>query len=173
MEMTNELKLIMQRRLEKSENNSNVAFVSPKSKWKKSSFVSNTKMPPGSGGSKPTDDMNTDGRKYEVIKYENKDLSHLDLKGKERLFNVVQLLGGSCPWTISIASKTMLSWLRSELDELEKELDILEMLQEKREFDLVTQEEKNDSLDVVLQSLTSEMGDILFDTLMLEMIIRR
>jgi NTP pyrophosphatase (non-canonical NTP hydrolase) len=57
---------------------------------------------------------------------------HKDLKGRERLYSVVKFLEKSCPWTISLASRQMLQWLRSELDELEKELKLLDHWKQKR-----------------------------------------
>mmetsp|Transcript_4277 Transcript_4277/g.5555 ORF Transcript_4277/g.5555 Transcript_4277/m.5555 type:complete len:386 (-) Transcript_4277:41-1198(-) len=100
---------------------------------------------------------------------------HSELKGKDRLCNVVDCLGKACPWTLGISSKQMINWLRSELDELEKELNLFDKIMIKKET-LGKEEEDNDNENAIIlekSSLISEMGDILFDALMLEMIVRR
>jgi len=89
---------------------------------------------------------------------------HNELMGRHRLFNVVSCLGQSCPCTRSIKANDMLHYLKSEVDELHHELDII----------------KSDDIcywrcysDKRKKAMASELGDILFDVLMLEMIMRR
>ena len=111
---------------------------------------------------------------------------HLLLNGRERLCNIVHCLSMSCPWTASISSKEMLQWLRSELNELEKEInDIDSMKAILEEFyddgnrkggNIINDDVYQDKLLKLQQlkiALTSEMGDILFDALMLNMMVQR
>jgi hypothetical protein len=118
--------------------------------------------------------------------------AHEDLKGRDRLINLVQCLNQSCPWTLSITSREMLQWLRSELDEIENEMNVIDYISEKEILihtlkgkEIESDGEKDEGghqkeieeiakkKHVLIQSLTSEMGDILFDTLMLDMIVKR
>ena len=111
---------------------------------------------------------------------------HNQLKGQARLASVVKYLEKSCPWTASITPLEMLQWLKSELDEIEKELKLLNAWNEWSEKksnnvgdgddDEVGGEREQRRIaeyECLINALTSEMGDILFDTIMLEMIIRR
>ena len=77
---------------------------------------------------------------------------------QERLNYVVQCLSQSCPWTKSITAKQMVSWLKSEVLELEEELNLCS---------------SSTTMNHRKKELVSEMGDILFDVIMLEMILRR
>lgn len=177
MKMTNELEQIMKRRLEKSNKSDDnrgssnaVAFIPPASSIKQGGGVSSIDSVNQNYVSKkedkcgliPSEDNPTN---------KNMSISHKALKGKERLCNVVSCLGQSCPWTKSISSKEMLKWLRSELDELEKELEVLDSIKSRK----VNGGDGDESLisQRLIQSLSSEMGDILFDALMLDMIVQR
>ena len=114
---------------------------------------------------------------------------HLLLNGRERLCNIVYCLSMSCPWTASITSKEMLQWLRSELNELEKEINDIDSMKAILEEYYDNDNEKNEKggniinddvyqdkllkLQQLKIALTSEMGDILFDALMLNMMVQR
>ena len=86
---------------------------------------------------------------------------------QERLNYIVECLSQSCPWTKSITAKQMISWLKSEVLELEEELNLWE-----KEKDQSSSSSKR-IMSRRQNELVSEMGDILFDVLMLEMILRR
>lgn len=109
-------------------------------------------------------------------------MTHNQLQGQARLTSVVRYLEKSCPWTASITPMEMLQWLKSELDEIENELKLLNAWKEsceKKEVNMddslekEVEERRISEYNCLIKSLTSEMGDILFDTMMLEMIIRR
>ena len=91
--------------------------------------------------------------------------NHASLQGPERLLNVVSCLAASCPWTISVTPQQMLGALKSEIEELQKEMIKIDVVQK-----------PGNALDSFCDkktALISEMGDVLFDVLMLEMTIRR
>ena len=97
--------------------------------------------------------------------------NHLSLKGPQRLHNVVSCLSTSCPWTKSVTPHQMLGQLKSEMEELQEEMKLIE--KSKRKIVTNNAEKVNDSNSMSKTALISEMGDILFDALMLEMTIRR
>ena len=88
---------------------------------------------------------------------------HNSLTGRERLYNVVQCLSKSCPWTMTVNANQMISWLQSELQELQTELE------KKGRSSLMPSNKLVESRD----ALVSELGDVLFNSLMLEMMLRR
>lgn len=63
---------------------------------------------------------------------------------------------GGCPWTKSVSTSEMLSYLRSEVTETAKELEVVKHLRNTKHCPT------NDATP-----LESELGDIMFDTLML------
>mmetsp|Transcript_30808 Transcript_30808/g.35566 ORF Transcript_30808/g.35566 Transcript_30808/m.35566 type:complete len:229 (+) Transcript_30808:121-807(+) len=97
-------------------------------------------------------------------------LAHKELRGKERLYNVVSCLSKNCPWTISQTSNKMIEYLESEVKELKNELLPVESVKEAS-----MKEEKNAILSVKGNSraIVSELGDVIFDVLMLEMMLQR
>lgn len=207
--MSNELEQIMKRRLEKSETNhthdhDNTSTTSTRSSSIIECKKNNDDMPNNHHNHHYHDNTSNGGTSTNKIKT-NQPLTiitqqqHNDLQGKERLWNIIQCLEKSCPWTKSVSSKEMLQWLRSELIELEKEIHDYdnvcntmmtcisnnnisnvdeEMVQEVEEgqdtsCSLLNLKKMKMKQDALKQSLTSEMGDILFDALMLDMMIRR
>lgn len=130
----------------------------------------------------PTTTPITNGNSNPATQSES--IPHNQLKGQARLTSVVKYLEKSCPWTASITPLEMLQWLKSELDEIEKELKLLNAWKEWSEKksnnvgddDEIGEEREQRRIaeyECLTNALTSEMGDILFDTVMLEMIIRR
>ena len=217
MRMTNELEKILKRRLERSEtssgnnndNNDNgnnnsssndIAFISPpitfRKKKEKEAVEVAAPIEMQKGSEEQEENENVKGEKVQKADCQTDENNveicikeqHQNLTGKDRLNSIVRCLGESCPWTKTISSKEMLGWLRSELDELEKELEQLDFINElnlkdgaknvesEREddeegYDLV--DKKKELISFLMESLTSEMGDILFDVLMLDMIVKR
>ena len=116
---------------------------------------------------------------------------HKDLYGRQRLFNVIQCLHESCPWSKSVSSEVLLNFLESEIKELREELDIIKKKNDKYHSGTTTnvkEEEKeekksnhyisvggddDDTTANNKEALISEVGDIIFDVLMLEMAVRR
>eukprot|EP00591_Stephanopyxis_turris_P012044 CAMPEP_0195518654 /NCGR_PEP_ID=MMETSP0794_2-20130614/13431_1 /TAXON_ID=515487 /ORGANISM="Stephanopyxis turris, Strain CCMP 815" /LENGTH=209 /DNA_ID=CAMNT_0040647669 /DNA_START=153 /DNA_END=782 /DNA_ORIENTATION=+ len=119
------------------------------------------------------------------------------LRGRERLFYVVDKLGLSCPWTKSVDSTSMLDWLGGEVEELRKEISLLRLLSPAAAagevsmvssprrisgmkiggigHPLVANDAEHEDAEVrnTRKALVSELGDVLFDAIMLEMMCRR
>ena len=157
--MTNELEKILKRRLERSEtssgnnndNNDNgnnssssndMAFISPpinfRKKKEKEAVEVAAPIEMQKGSEEQEENENVKGEKVQKADCQTDENNvkncikeqHQNLTGKDRLNSIVRCLGESCPWTKTISSKEMLGWLRSELDELEKELEQLDFINE-------------------------------------------
>ena len=104
-------------------------------------------------------------------------LPHKDLYGRARLFNVIQYLHVSCPWSKSVTSETMLDFLESEIKELRDELTTMKKCANEEEKKY-SRDGDDDNTATTSSSnnkaaLVSEVGDIIFDVLMLEMALKR
>ena len=96
------------------------------------------------------------------------------------LYNVVQCLGESCPWTASVSPKSMLKALNSEICELYDEIDYQTQQKEKHQqgslfFNNNSSSVNNGKFQLRHRKdeLIDEIGDILFDALMIELVCRR
>ena len=95
---------------------------------------------------------------------------HTELRGRQRLHNLVNCLGNSCPWTATVKSSDMLAYLGSEVHELQEEISFL-----KSKGDRIDSSLSGNDLSSFhkKKEMIAELGDILFDALMLEMLLRR
>lgn len=87
-------------------------------------------------------------------------VKHCSCTGEQRLFAVVAELMRKCPWTAAMDAPTMLSWMRSELDEVQVALEQL-------------RHEGARDAKGAREALISELGDVLFDALMLNALAAR
>eukprot|EP00419_Tripos_fusus_P014149 CAMPEP_0172737000 /NCGR_PEP_ID=MMETSP1074-20121228/116542_1 /TAXON_ID=2916 /ORGANISM="Ceratium fusus, Strain PA161109" /LENGTH=229 /DNA_ID=CAMNT_0013566313 /DNA_START=218 /DNA_END=904 /DNA_ORIENTATION=+ len=87
-------------------------------------------------------------------------VKHCQCRGDQRLSAVVAELVRNCPWTATVDASTMISWMRSELDEFKAALE---------QF----RDEGTEDAKVAREALISELGDVLFDALMLNAVAAR
>lgn len=90
-------------------------------------------------------------------------LEHAELRGPARLISVVAELQQSCPWTATLDGHTMVTWLRSELHEVETAMEVARC----------AMREASGAQESSRRELVAEVGDVLFDALMLQAVMAR